>query len=519
MTLMYKPRCILHIGMPKTGSSSIQFNLSKQVANADFEYVKLSPDGNSSQIIYSLFSEQPEFYHGNQKSGFSKDDLIGINKNNLRKLTGILKNTKSNMVIISAEDISALTEAELNKLKLYLMEYCESVCVIGYVRPFVEYMQSALQQVIKDGLKNFILDNLYPKYRDVFEKFDKVFGEDNVVLVKFDHSILLENDVVLDFCHRIGITINLESIVRENQSISLEAAALLYIYHHFGFGYGCGNKVFHENALLIEAISKISGKKISFASFLINQIQEKYSDDIKWIETRIGVALTNKQSKHKHGNEGISSVKDLIAIGLENSDKLKKLIFQHIQEKEPTPQNVVDWMHLLRVELSNSENEKNSLICSSAQLEQSMNLTAQLSDVLKKLFITLFHGSDTQGEIVELRKKAIHLFQIGIESIDYKEKIAFSVDVYSDDQIMGWVFDSSNPIHKFDIEFYCIYGKIGEGVADEFREDLVNQVSEDGCCAFRIRIEEKLNTSVDQIIMHLKGYNKYFYINMQSIKT
>lgn len=60
---MTKPRCILHIGMPKTGTSSIQETLSQENEIEECEYLKIGPSSNHSTIIYSLVSKRPELHH------------------------------------------------------------------------------------------------------------------------------------------------------------------------------------------------------------------------------------------------------------------------------------------------------------------------------------------------------------------------------------------------------------------------------------------------------------------------
>ncbi len=508
MRSTHQPRCILHIGMPKTGSSSIQSTLCKQPLPLDFEYINLMGDGNNSHPICSLFSEQPECYHGNKESGFIAEEILAFNQQHLEKIICIFKTTKARTVIISGEDICHLNERELCRLKDFLMEYCQSIQVIGYVRPFIGYVKSALQQVIKQGVTDFE----YPYYRYKFEKFDNIFGKDHVLLVKYDDSTLVDKDVVVDFCQKIGIAINPETVIRENDSLSLEAVSLLYTYHKLGFGYGVGAKAIKENRLLIQSLSSIGRKKISFSSHLTQSILEKYLADIQWMEGRLGCSLIESTADMA---DSVSSLDDLLILSTQFSDDLKQLLFSQIQQQVATPQKVADWMHLLRVQLFISEVDQVCPIYSPAQVEMLEVVNVELSNALKNIFLSLMEVAPHET-VIDLRHKVIPLLQRGMEKIDDKVSIAFSVDGYHDGSLFGWIVNRSNPL-RLAIELHTIQGKIGEGVADQFRPDLVNTVSEDGCCAFSIKVDPTINDFGDQIIIRVKDYNKYIYVNTSSI--
>jgi hypothetical protein len=73
-----KRRVIVHIGMHKTGSSSIQHTLYQRLADASFEYADLGC-ANHSEQIHSLFSSSPERYHLHRKRGRSKEEIERFN--------------------------------------------------------------------------------------------------------------------------------------------------------------------------------------------------------------------------------------------------------------------------------------------------------------------------------------------------------------------------------------------------------------------------------------------------------
>lgn len=511
-----KPNCILHIGMHKTGSSSIQESLGIQLSNPKFEYLKLCRGNNHSRVIYTLFSETPDTYPMNIREKLTKEQILDINKANIKNLALLLEKTQSNSVIISAEDLLFLTENELYKLKNFLDPYCRSIQVIGYVRLPIAYMQSVLQEIIKDGQMRFELDLLYPhpSYREKFEKFDRVFGENNVKLLKYEISNFLNRDVVLDFCSQIDISIRPESVKRVNDSLSLEATSLLYAYRIFGYGFG----TVYENNALIEKISAIGNKKISLSSKAVQPILKKNIADIHWMETRLGCSLNEELNDSK---DSISSVDDLIVLSTEYAEELKQLLFEQIQQQPATPQKIADWMFLLRQQLSNSKPSPSqtqiNTVFSTKQIENLKAKNLQLKDILKEFVLSLGRAGYKEAA-TNVISKLEPLMQEGDKIAHSKEMdISFSIDSYQDDYIKGWIVDKSNPLRKLTIELRCIQAILGKGIADQFRLDLANGEIGDGHCAFKIKVDSGVKDFGEQIIIRVIDYNKNFYVKTSSI--
>lgn len=143
---------IVHVGMHKTGSSSIQATLHNLASEPDAPagYLKLNSP-NHSGFFMTLLSEKPEEYHAHKLNGRTKEEAKEIQKRFERDLEDALSVFDSRVLIISAEDLSApsVTENMLGRLKGILSRYCHSLRVVGYVRPPVAYMQSAFQERLK----------------------------------------------------------------------------------------------------------------------------------------------------------------------------------------------------------------------------------------------------------------------------------------------------------------------------------------------------------------------------------
>ena len=73
------PRCVLHVGMPKTGSTSIQESLYHGLRARGFWYVSFG-EVNGERVLLTCFGhDQGEDYHHHRKLGLAKDDLPPLN--------------------------------------------------------------------------------------------------------------------------------------------------------------------------------------------------------------------------------------------------------------------------------------------------------------------------------------------------------------------------------------------------------------------------------------------------------
>ncbi|MCC4270458.1 hypothetical protein LL254_07020 [Marinobacter nauticus] len=290
---------VIHVGMHKTGSSSIQSTLHNlgQDLGSGFGYLKLNSP-NHSGFFMTILSKKPEEYHAHKLNCRSKEEVINIQARYEAQLDEALSSFKMGKVIISAEDLSApsVTTEMLEYLRERISQYCRKIRIIGYVRPPLGYMQSAFQQRLKGAVvKKLELRYLWPHYRARFESLDQVFGPDSVELVAFKPKDLFRGDVVYDFARRVGITLNESDVVRTNESLSLEASSVLFALRYFedevrypGFT--------EDNNKLIDAISNIGEKKLRFSPESTRSILSDRNDDLEWMNKRLGESVEDEST-------------------------------------------------------------------------------------------------------------------------------------------------------------------------------------------------------------------------------
>ena len=312
------PRCIVHVGMHKTGTTSIQSTLHSIERRGDFTYMDLG-DPNHSERVLNLFLDEPMKYRLNIRAGRDELAVKRFNRRTVEMIETSVKRCETSNMIISAEGISLLSESELMKMKEMLQLYFEKIEIVAYVREPASFMVSSLQQHIKAASGIFYPETLYPGYRKRLKKFFDIFSRENVRLWRFGSS-----DIVKDFSSRLGFEIEEEEINSKNETLTTEALSLLYIYRRYGPKYGKGRRSIQANQNLIKALSFIGENKPRLSPSIVLPILERQRKDIEWVEKCLGESL--KTLPYPAGKKDIGKIEDLEKIDSKTIEDLNALL-------------------------------------------------------------------------------------------------------------------------------------------------------------------------------------------------
>lgn len=213
----------LHAGLHKTGTSSIQRFLSiNNKKLKDHSYCYYIPDP--------------------WPIPFTSEPKIDLDVSGLKKI----KDLPEDNIIISHENFSWLYEQnKLNGLARALKEVAQNVKVVIYLRRQDSLAVSQKQEGTKwidnsvaygHELKalpselNYYSENYLDFYSRI-KSWKEAFGYNNVVVRVFDKQLLINNDVVDDFCSAVNLSDTSDFIKVGNVNESITRKKQLFLHH------------------------------------------------------------------------------------------------------------------------------------------------------------------------------------------------------------------------------------------------------------------------------------------------
>ena len=293
-------RCILHIGMHKTGSTSIQRSLSGFSDSRFVYHEDQKSEPNQTRAMFNLLGVGR---HGPRER--TKNDVAAAGREVLARLDDAVRSLEDRQLVISAEGLWLLQENTVSELGRILAARFDAVDVVGYVRSPAAFISSYFQQRVKGGTRRsggVDVAREYPNYRWAFEKFDNVFGRQKVRLWKFDPPNFPDRCVVRDFCNRVGIDLPAGRVIRVNESLPREGVALLYTYWALGMEFGAWPMARMAKHDLWRQVMELGNTRFRFSPDIIKPVLEKNRADIEWMEARLGQSLHEDLGEHQPGD-------------------------------------------------------------------------------------------------------------------------------------------------------------------------------------------------------------------------
>jgi hypothetical protein len=261
-------------------------------------------------VAYDRKRIKTEFLNMEQFRGARKRILEGLDR------------IEEGTMIISGEHIRLIPPQGIARLAEDLHERFDDIQVYGYVRKPLAYLDSAFQQVIKNGANYLKPNNIHPLYKG-FMKFDRFFGMENVHLSLYERSELEDGDVVIDFCSKIGIPINRDELTKENVSLSEDALKAIYIFRRFGQIEKSTYMKSSKRIALIRELSSIEGKKLHLSRKMHEEMLSDKMDDVRWMEDRLGRTLLDENPKYENT---ITSFDQLSHISITAIRKIENIV-------------------------------------------------------------------------------------------------------------------------------------------------------------------------------------------------
>jgi len=227
-------RIILHAGLHKTGTTSIQDNCLRH-RNVLQEHGIVYPSfefggrryANHSDPIAAAVTNQRSFYGAARrlKNFRSPDHASRVLGEQFRR---ILENPVADTLLLSAELVCDFREHDINALRRYLERYTHELDVIAMVRSPADSLVSVIQQRCRDGERSDpaefseLVVNRYRRLREAFH--------DRLRVINFHEAIAHPQGLVGCFLEAVGVpgdavaTLEFSSA---NERVSMEAFLLM----------------------------------------------------------------------------------------------------------------------------------------------------------------------------------------------------------------------------------------------------------------------------------------------------
>lgn len=314
MAKAVETRVVLHVGMHKTGSTSIQAAYSKHLL-----YCKFGPPNHSIAAI-TVFHRNPYDYHIHKSDRLTRAEVDEKRMIWRSELEGCLAQERKT-VLLSGEGFCLLSKNELQNFANVVGRNTSNVEVYAYVRPPLSFSTSNFQQYVAQGGKHFFFPQ--PRYRECFEKFCDIFGRDRLRLRLYDRSRFDDGNVVSDFGQWAQIPSSGRIGSDLNRSLSAAATAALFIWNREGLA---GRDLVHDvpaKRKIMRALRNHSGPSLRFSPKII----EVDNDDVRWLESTANFSLNEQR-----GDGGISSEEEFIKLGRGHLDELTKTVLDALDE-------------------------------------------------------------------------------------------------------------------------------------------------------------------------------------------
>lgn len=291
--------CLLHVGMPKTGTSSIQDSLYFALNDPGFRYISL---GYANSVLYlePIFGEHSEEFWVFRSKGYSMARLRSLRQICVWRLRRVLRlaRRRRQTPIISAERCWSWPAAVLERFRDFLAAEGFTVRVIAYVRPIKSWFESFFQQQVKfmhqlrfDPAGILTECALLPagRWQQRLENLEAVFGRSNLVVRPYRRSTLVGGCAVLDFCATAGICFDPSAVIRSNESISADVVRLLYA--HGQFIQPRRGVSFQQTQMLIRRFQRMPGERFHFHSAVFAPVEAAIDAQVKTLRDRWGIDL------------------------------------------------------------------------------------------------------------------------------------------------------------------------------------------------------------------------------------
>jgi hypothetical protein len=275
----------LHLGAPKTGTTSIQTTLFKNAERLRREYSINYPTAHLNHwpivLPYTdLESFRPLRNHILRRAGTTESYLEVA-----KKLTAEMKRnaTRYQTHVVSSEMLLNANRAALTGLKGFFESIGHETRVLLYVRHPVERLSSLLSQDLRNGVHDINTFPITDRITSRIKSIVQIFERDEIIIRQFGDKYFRNGDLFEDFTTIINgepiIDLNPEKL---NESLSAPAAILAQ--HFYKIAPQESGRRFKHGIL-----EKIPGPKFRAPRWMAEKTMEVHREGLAYLASEFGL--------------------------------------------------------------------------------------------------------------------------------------------------------------------------------------------------------------------------------------
>jgi hypothetical protein len=293
---------ILHIGMPKTGTTTLQKTFSANVdllAGSGICYPTQMSSSSINHRILAYYAMNPSSYPRHMRAfrdAEVSEKLIAEFNN---KLTSqILAIEGASALVLSAETLfTRIRDHKKHQYSEYVAAFGDRLAISAYLRSPAKAYLSVCQQKLKASQK---ISSISPaRYRQVIQSYQETFPFASINLVPFERQSLIGQDIVADFCQRFLSATRLDPLALlraddSNVSLSAESMAMSMLYrrafwpNHDDIHTPGSNKIVN---MLRKADKKVGALRPSLRDEVRQEVEGLASKDLLWLRRKHGITF------------------------------------------------------------------------------------------------------------------------------------------------------------------------------------------------------------------------------------
>lgn len=306
-------RVLLHAGLGKTGTSSIQTQLMDHAQLLEDEYDIHFPrkfgtlqrfNGNHSSLLSFMFIDHKGAPRSHALTQFRSDDEAYRYPEKIRRhFERGFASSKASNLLLSAEGLGHFSKPRLLLLAQWLSEFAEEVQVIVCLRHPLAALSSEIQQRLTVG---YVLEDLYeqpPRYRfkNLFDRLLTAFPQSKYVVYDFFEATTSPEGLIGFFYKKIGLDPKLVSKkdIRSNESMSHEAALLLSALNRAQPMLEGTTRNKLRSGGDVQDFLTIPGKKFQAPKSVYDSLESEIVDDLTWLREQHGLDLKSTHLTHR----------------------------------------------------------------------------------------------------------------------------------------------------------------------------------------------------------------------------